>query len=414
MKKIGLGLLALMLIGAIGFFGIAPGYVERSMNVVSDEPLPEIRPEAQALHDTLTIVDLHSDTLMWRRDVLSQSDQGHMDLARLREGNVALQVFSSVTKSPSGQNYDSNTAEGDRITPLVIGQLQPLRTWNSLLERSLYHAEKLDDASIRAVNALILANSADDIEGILELRTDEWTQKMQESEFSEDWKRPVGALLSIEGLHNLEGDIDNLDRLYEAGFRMASLTHFFDNDLAGSLHGIEKGGLTPMGRNAVRRMEDLGMIIDIAHLSHKGNAELLAMARRPVVFSHGGVQATCDVNRNLTDDEIRGLAATGGVIGVGYWEGAVCGTTPADIVRAMKHIRDLVGIEHVALGSDYDGSVTVPFDTGGLVHLTQALMDAVFTEEEIRAVMGENAMRVIGKGLIPLADLPADDEETTE
>jgi membrane dipeptidase len=134
---------------------------------------------------------------------------------------------------------------------------------------------------------------------------------------------------------------------------------------------------------------------------------VLAMAKRPVVSSHGGVQATCKVNRNLTNDEIKGVAKTGGVIGIGYWEGAVCSTDPRAAAKAMKHVRDLVGIQYVALGSDYDGATTVRFDTSQLTQVTQALMDAGFTPQEIRAVMGENALRVIRAGLVPMADTPA-------
>jgi microsomal dipeptidase-like Zn-dependent dipeptidase len=144
------------------------------------------------------------------------------------------------------------------------------------------------------------------------------------------------------------------------------------------------------------------MIVDIAHLSHTGVAEVLAMAKRPVVSSHGGVQATCKVNRNLTDDEIKGVARTGGVVGIGYWEGAVCSTDPRAIARAMKHVRDLVGIDYVALGSDYDGATTVRFDTSQLVQVTQALLDEGFNPQEIRAVMGGNALRVIRAGLVPM------------
>ncbi len=213
--------------------------------------------------------------------------------------------------------------------------------------------------------------------------------------------RPVGAMLSVEGLHDLEGNLDNLNRLHRAGFRMASLTHFFDNDLAGSMHGVAKGGLTPKGREAVRRMEALGMIVDVAHCSHACVADVLAMARRPVVSSHGGVQATCKVNRNLTDDEIRGVARTGGVVGIGYWDAAVCGTSPRDTARAMKHVRDLVGIRYVALGSDYDGATTVRFDTSQLTQVTQALIDEGFSDSEIRAAMGGNALRVIAAGIVP-------------
>ena len=145
------------------------------------------------------------------------------------------------------------------------------------------------------------------------------------------------------------------------------------------------------------------MIIDIAHLSHAGVAQLLKVVRRPVVSSHGGVQATCQVNRNLTDEEIKGVAATGGLVGIGYWDAAVCGTDARSVARAMKHVRDLVGIQHVALGSDYDGATTVRFDTSQLVQVTQALLDEGFTPDEVRAVMGGNALRVIRAGLVPLS-----------
>ncbi|MCK0129846.1 dipeptidase [Erythrobacter sp. F6033] len=392
MRKILIGFGLLLVLAAAGFFIFVPGIVDRDMNRVDGKELPPVSDAALALHSTLTIVDLHSDTLLWKRDMLDRHDYGHMDLPRLQDGNVALQVFSSVTKTPKNQNYDNNSADGDNITMLVFGQLQPPRTWTSLLERSLYHAQKLDEAVAGSRESLKAIRTADDVGQLMLARS------LQEE--------TVGALFSAEGLHNLEGDLDNLDVLYNAGLRMAGLTHFFDNKLAGSMHGEDKGGLTDMGREAVRRMEDMGMIVDIAHCSNACVTDILTMARRPVVSSHGGVQATCDVNRNLSDDHIRGVAETGGIIGIGYWEGAVCDTSPAAIAKAMKHVRDLVGIEHVALGSDFDGTVLVRFDTSGLIHVTQALIDAGFSEEEIRAVVGGNAIRVIGEGLKPFADLP--------
>ena len=389
MKKTVLIIVGLvLLVGIAAFFQFGPGMVERSMNKVDGEPLIEVSDEAKALHKTLTIVDLHSDTLLWNRNLLSRGTRGHMDLPRLEEGNVALQVFSSVTKTPKGQNYDANDADSDNITPLVIAQLQPTRTWNSLLERSLWHAEKLERAAAKSDGELLGIASPKDLDRLLRER-------------SSETPKPVGALLSIEGLQNLEGDLANLDTLREASFRMASLTHFFDTDLAGSMHGVEKGGLTDKGRKAVRRMEALGMVVDIAHCSHECVADILAMAKRPVVSSHGGVQATCKVNRNLSDDEIRGVAKTGGVVGIGYWDAAVCGTSPRDAAKAMKHVRDLVGIDYVALGSDYDGATTVRFDTSQLMQVTQALMDEGFTEDEIRAVMGGNALRVLRAGIVP-------------
>ena len=373
---------------AVGFFGFLPSYVEGSMNQIDGKALIAVSDEAKALHKTLNIVDLHSDTLMWNRDLNDRVSRGHMDLPRLQDGNVALQLFSSVTKTPKNQNYDGNGADSDNITLLTFAQLQPVKTWHSLVERSLYHAAKRGDAVVGSNGALAAVDSAADLDKLRAVR--------------QTTLRPVGAMLTIEGLQNLEGKASNLDRLYDAGFRMAGLTHFFDNELAGSMHGLKKGGLTPFGRDIVRKMEAKGMIVDIAHLSHTGVAEVLAMATRPVVSSHGGVQATCKVNRNLTDDEVRGVAKTGGVIGIGYWDGAICSTDPRAAAKAMKHVRDLVGIQHVALGSDYDGATTVRFDTSQLVQVTQALMDEGFTAQEIRAVMGENALRVIRAGLVPM------------
>ncbi len=394
MRKILYSLLGLVILGAIAFFAFGPAYVEADKNRVDGEPLIEVSDEAKALHATLTIVDLHSDTLMWDRDLNTRASRGHMDLPRLQDGNVALQVFSSVTKTPKGQNYDANGADTDNITALVIAQMQPIKTWHSLMERSLYHVRKLDRAAENSGGALVRINDPGALDQLLITRAKAGT-------------RPVGALFSAEGLQSLEGDIANLDHLYAAGMRMAGLTHFFDNELAGSMHGLKKGGLTAMGREAVTRMEDMGMVVDVAHCSHACVADILAMARRPVVSSHGGVQATCDVNRNLTDKEIRGVAATGGVIGIGYWDGAVCSTDPRATARAMKHVRDLVGIEYVALGSDYDGATTVRFDTSQLTQVTQALMDEGFSEAEIRAAMGENALRVLRAGLLPMAELMA-------
>jgi microsomal dipeptidase-like Zn-dependent dipeptidase len=384
---IGLTLVVVALtIVAIGFFTTTPETIDRSQNKIEAVPL-NVTPAAQALQSTLDVVDMHADSLLWKRDLLTRSDRGHIDLPRLIEGHYALQVFSSVTKSPKGQNYDSNGADSDTITNLTIIDLQPPRTWTSLLERSLWHAEKLRSFAERSNGRLRLVSTPSDIDRLLADR--------------KNGDSVVGGMLSIEGLQDLEGNIANLDVLYAAGFRMAGLAHFFDNDVAGSMHGVGKGGLTPLGRQVVRRMETLGMIIDLAHASHATVADVLAMATRPVVFSHGGVQATCKVNRNLTDEEIAGVAKTGGVIGIGYWKGAICSTNPKNVARAIAHVRDLVGIDHVGLGSDFDGSTTTGFDASQVVTVTQALLDIGFLEADIRKVMGGNVLRILRAGIAP-------------
>ena len=386
MRKWLLGILAFFVIAAILFFILAPGMVEKSMNKVVPVAL-KVTPRALDLQKTLDVADMHADSLLWKRDLLTRSDRGQVDLPRLQAGHYALQVFSSVTKTPKNQNYDANSGDTDNITTLVMADLQPTRTWNSLLQRSLYHAEKLKGFADRSNGQLRLITSPVDLQKLIADR--------------HAGSNVVGAMLSIEGLQDLEGKIDNLDKLYAAGFRMAGLAHFFDNDVAGSMHGVKKGGLTPLGRAVVARMEKLGMVVDVAHSSHQTVGEVIAMARRPIVSSHGGVQATCKVNRNLTDDEIRGIARTGGVIGIGYWDAAICSNKPEDAAKAIAYVRDLVGIDHVGLGSDFDGAVTTGFDASQVAAITQALLDRGFSDDDIRKVMGGNVIRVLTAGMVP-------------
>ena len=377
---------ALLGLAAVGFFGLAPGMAERAMNRWTGAIWP-VSDEARALHARLTVIDLHADTLMWKRDLTLESTQGHVDLERLAAGNVALQIFSSVTKTPRGQNYDSNSGDTDNITPLVIAQLQPVRTWFNLTERSLWHAKKLRQAEDRTEGLLRIIRTSGDLEKLLADRAA---------------GVPVtGALLSTEGAQNLEGDIANLGRLHDAGFRMIGLVHFFDNDVGGSMHGVQKGGLTPFGAKVVKEAEARGMIIDLAHSSAATFADVLKIATRPVVVSHGGVKATCDTPRNLTDDQLRALAANGGMIGIGYWDAAICDPTPAATAKAILHAVKVAGIAHVGLGSDYDGATTVGFDTAHLSAVTDALLKAGMSETDIAAVMGGNAARLLAAGLGP-------------
>lgn len=378
------GVLVLALAGT-AFFALAPGIAEKSMNEVTGDPIPEVTAAARTLHAELAVADLHSDTLMWDRSLNTRADRGHVDVPRLQDGNVALQVFSSVSKSPKGQNYDSNTGDTDNITLLSVAQLQPPKTWFSLLERSKYHADKLQRDAAASDGALRVITNQQELQQLLTDR--------------EGGDPVIGALFSVEGLQNLEGDPKNLDVLFDKGMRMAGLTHFFDNELADSMHGVGKGGLTDMGRAVVARMQEKGIVVDVAHASHPAIAEVLELSTKPVVASHGGVQATCDVNRNLTDEEIVGIAKTGGVVGVGYWDAAVCELTPEAVVDAIDHVVKVGGIETAALGSDYDGSTEVAWDTSELAIITQELMNRGHSDDDIRAIMGGNTLRVLAEAL---------------
>jgi microsomal dipeptidase-like Zn-dependent dipeptidase len=146
-------------------------------------------------------------------------------------------------------------------------------------------------------------------------------------------------------------------------------------------------------------MEARHMIIDLAHASEKTVADVLAIATRPVVVSHTGAKGTCNNTRNLGDDELRAVAAKGGLIGIGYWDTATCGNDARAIVKAMRYVSDRVGVEHVALGSDFDGAVAEPFDTTGLVKITEAMLEAGYTEPEIRKIMGENVLTFLAANL---------------
>ena len=380
------GLVALALAVALM---VAPGMAERSMNKIEGSGVWPVSKAARDLHKRLVIVDLHGDTLLWKRELQKRSDRGQIDLPRLQAGNVALQIFSSVTKTPKGQNYDSNGGDTDNITLLAIAQMQPVRTWTSLLERSLWHAEKLRRAEAASGGALWIVRSSADIQKLLAERR--------------SGRPATGAMLSVEGAQNLEGKRENLGALYTAGFRMIGLAHFFDNAVAGSMHGLKKHGLTPLGRAVVRDMEARGMVVDLAHASAATFAETLAMARRPVVVSHGGVKGTCDTPRNLTDAQLRALAANGGMIGIGYWDAAVCAPTPKATAAAILHVIKVAGIDHVGLGSDFDGAVTTGFDTAHIDAVTQALLSAGLGEAEIAKVAGGNALRLLEAGLRPLA-----------
>lgn len=367
---------AILLAALICLQFVIPSVLEREINGYSPHKPIEISDAARRLHESLFIVDLHSDSLLWKRSQLDRADRGHVDLPRLQDGNVALQVYSATTKSPSGQNYDLNTAESDRITLVAMAQLWPLRTWGSLYERASYQLERLIGFAGNSKEELVVVTSKEEMQSLVRRR--------------EAGEKVVGGIYLIEGAHPLEGEIKNLDRLFEQGLRISGLTHFFDNRLGGSLHGVSGEGLTPFGESVIRRANELGIIIDIAHASPQMVRDVLALSTKPAILSHGGMKGVCDRNRNLNDDLMKEFAGRGGIIGIGYWDGAVCDPSPLGVVQSIRYAIDLLGVEHVALGSDYDGATTVTFDTGELIILTQVMINEGFSEAEIRAVMGEN------------------------
>jgi microsomal dipeptidase-like Zn-dependent dipeptidase len=371
-----------ILLAALGlFFFFLPGYVGRRMNATIEGPPYAASERAKALHKTLLVADLHADTLMWDRDLLDRGDWGHVDLPRLVEGNVAAQAFTVVTKTPRGMNIDSNSGDTDNITLLALAERWPITSWINLTDRALYQARRLHEASARSNGKLVILRTGQDVTNFFERRKTD--------------NEIVGGFLGLEGAHALEDDLNNLDRLFDAGFRMIGLAHFFDNEMAGSAHGVEKYGLTDKGRELVWRMEEKRIFIDLAHASPKTIDDVLRIAAQPVIVSHTGVKGTCDNRRNLSDDQLKAIANNGGIVGIGFWDTAVCDRGAAAIAKAIRHAANIMGVDHVALGSDYDGAVEAPFDATGIVQITDALLREGFNEDEIRKIMGENVIRTL-------------------
>jgi membrane dipeptidase len=358
---------------------------EDRMNPVPPTPSTPPSDRARALHATLRVADLHADSLLFGRDLLRRADYAHVDVPRLIEGRVALQVLSMAVKTPSGLNIERNDDRSDDVLKLALAGRWPPATWRRLLPRVRYLASRAEGFAARSGGRFRLIRSRDDLAGYL----------------ADHLAAPgiTAGLLSIEGAHALDGDPANVEVVADLGIRMLSPSHFFDTPFGGSAHGIEQHGLTAKGRDMLRRMEARGVLLDVAHASARTIDDALDLATRPIVASHTGVRGVLDNARNLPDAHLEGIAATGGLVGIGFWPWACGGNDAAAIARSIAYAIDRIGVDHVALGSDWDGAVPVPFDAAGTIELTDALLAAGLDEAAIRAVMGENVLRVLALAL---------------
>jgi microsomal dipeptidase-like Zn-dependent dipeptidase len=365
---------------------LVPPIVDENMNGVVMQPPFEVTAEALRIYDELEfIADLHCDALLWKRPMHERVERSHVDLVKMREARVSLEVFTVVSKSPKNLNFDMNKDNSDQITALSIVQGRSVNSWFNLKHRIGAQSRQLRSLEKKSEDSFQVIRSASDLLELIEAN---------KSSF-----RVSGGLLGLEGAHPLKGRLSNIDYAYNKGVRMIGLVHFFDNELGGSAHGVEKGGLTDFGRDCIRAFEERGIIIDLAHASEALFNDVLQEATRPVIISHTGVKGTCNRGRNLSDEQIRGVARTGGIIGIAFFEETMCGMEPYLIAEGIRYVRDLVGIEHVALGSDFDGSVVTPFDITGLPVIVDELLKVGFTEEEIAKVMGENVRDFLLKHL---------------
>lgn len=384
MRRLLAGLLAVM---ALTDCKCMTRSLDDAFNGVDRSNAVPVSERARAEHLTIPVVDLHSDALLWSRSLLERTDIGHVDLPRMLEGGMALQVFGVVTRTPLLINFTANPDIVDSISMLSRVDGWPEAALSSPLERARFQAGKLHDAAKQSRGTLTVI-----------------TNQRQLDEHLAAWRvdhHRTAGMLALEGGYPVEGNPDNLQPLFDAGVRMIGLSHFLDSDLGGSAHGWRKGGLTPLGQKVVERMEQMGITVDIAHAAPALIDDLLPVVTRPIVVSHTGVKGVCPGVRNISDAHVQGVARTGGVVGIGFFKAAVCGISVKSVVDGILYVRALVGVQHVSLGSDFDGMVKTGVDASQLAEITQELLARGLTHDEVYAIMGGNALRVLRGNLPP-------------
>lgn len=371
-KKLKIILLLLIPIVLV-FFVFVPQYIDNSKNKSTIKgPFTKI-----SWYDSIPfIADLHCDALLWDRNFLEQHNYGHVDLPRMQKANMALQVFTIVSKVPRGINIEKNDANTDQIGLLNFAQLQPPATWFNIKKRALHQCNALHRFAKKSNGQFRVI-----------------TGKRELQKFIADREKNhllTSGMLGIEGAHCLDNDLDNLTEFYKAGVRYIGLAHFFDNEWAGSAHGIKKSGLTEKGIQLIKKMDSLHIIIDLAHSSQQTINDVFAYHHGPVLVSHTGVKGICNNQRNLSDDHLLEIGKRNGLVGVGLWETAVCGKDAASTAKSIKYVADKIGIDKVALGSDWDGAYEMHFDVTGTPLIVSELVKLGFTRIDIEKIMGGN------------------------
>jgi microsomal dipeptidase-like Zn-dependent dipeptidase len=373
-KKILKILLVIFVIAAIIFFGFVPRYIDQSKNVVA---LKVNNPEKQSWYDSIPfIADLHCDALLWDRNLSKEHSYGHVDLPRMLKANMAMQVFTIVSKTPKGINIEQNDDKTDNISLLSFAQLQPINTWFDLTARAINQCRQLHNYAHKSNGSFRVLTSKKELQQFI---TDRKTNHNISS-----------GMLGVEGAHCLNNNISNVYKLYLEGVRYIGLTHFFDNEWAGSAHGMKKEGLTEAGKELIQKMDSLHITIDLAHASPKTIDEVLAFTNSPVIVSHTGVQGVCNNRRNLSDAHLIAIGKRNGLVGIGLWETAVCGTDAIATAKSIRYVADKIGVDKVALGSDFDGAIGTHFDVTGLPLIVNALLKEGFTRTEIEMIIGGN------------------------
>ncbi len=310
-----------------------------------------------------------------------------IDFARVKRGGLDAQFFS-VWVSP--EFYDPDEPEPGRATERAGAII------DSLYEQVRRHPDRME-----------LARSSDDVRRIAA-------------------EGKLAALLGIEGGHAIEDDLQTLRHFYKRGVRYMTLTWSFTHGWADSAGGAGEpeaerrhGGLSPFGETVVREMNDLGMLIDVSHVSDETFWDTLEVTRAPIIASHSSARALVPQTRNLSDDMLRAIGVNGGVVMINFMgmvldphkntfqfildlllHGGSADVSVSEVVDHIEHVIEVAGIEHVGLGSDFDGSPRIFFpmglrDVGDFPAITLELLGRGYSADQIRLILGENLLRVL-------------------
>ena len=309
------------------------------------------------------VIDLHTDALYehmcGRKDITQRSDKGHLDFHRMKDGGVNGQVFA-VWVSPT--------------------ELKPGEYCDFVLKGT----DAFDEVCSRCADIIASARTPG-----------EFRQATAAGQ--------IAAILGVEGGHALEGRLENLDRFYERGVRVLTVTWSNSNELGDSSGDENKphNGLSALGRQAVGRMNELGMIIDVSHSADKTVFDILDKSLSPVIASHSGIRARRDFNRNLTDEQIRAIGAHGGVVGVVFLPYFLREpedkASIEDVLDCIDYICQIVGPDHAGLGSDFDGfggALPGLEDVTKMGAIGAGLRRRGFAEDDIAKITGLNFLRV--------------------
>ena len=339
-------------------------------------PKVVLTPEAEAIHAAGLLFDGHND-LPWEirekgnssfdtLDISKVQSTLHTDIPRLRKGGLKAQFWSVYVPADTEKSGDA-----------LLQTMHQISIVKAMVKR---YPETFEFAS-----------TADDIERIVK-------------------SGKVASMMGVEGGYSIEEEISNLQRLYDDGVRYMTLTHSKSLSWADSATDEPRAnGLSDFGREVILEMNRLGMVVDLSHVSPETMKQSLAATRAPVMFSHSSARAICDHPRNVPDDVLPLVAKNGGVVMVNFYSAFIVPTeqlkkdkeargTLHDVADHIDHLVKVTGIDHVGIGSDFDGIPRLPEQLESVATyplITQELLNRGYDRESIHKILGGNVLRVL-------------------